>query len=82
MLHCRVKGGALQDSEDISYNGTESSGTSGRQLKLINYRLLVLSQPDKSLYASVTLPQEFSTADTRYYAHFLNTYSVQIGNNF
>jgi len=28
-------------SEDISYNGTERSGTSGRQLKLIDYRLLV-----------------------------------------
>jgi len=28
---------ALQDSEDVSYNGTESSGTSGRQLKLIEY---------------------------------------------
>ena len=26
----------------------ESSGTSGRQLKLIDYRLLVLSQPEKS----------------------------------
>ena len=28
--------------------GTESSGTSGRQLKLIDYQLLVLSQPEKS----------------------------------
>ena len=43
-----IKDRALQDSEDVSYNGTESSGTSGRQLKLINYQLLVLSQPEKS----------------------------------
>ena len=37
-----TKGRALQDSKDVSYNRTESSGTSGRQLKLINYQLLVL----------------------------------------
>jgi len=43
-----LKGRALQDSEDVSYNRTESSGTSGRQLKLIDYQLLVLSQPEKS----------------------------------
>jgi len=32
-----IKAQALQDSEDVSYNRTESSGTSGRQLKLIDY---------------------------------------------
>jgi len=32
--------------EDISHNRTYSSGTSGRQLKLNDYQLLVLSQPD------------------------------------
>jgi len=34
--------------EDISYSSTENSGTSGRQLKLIDYQPLVLSQPEKS----------------------------------
>ena len=39
-----LKAESLQDSEDVSYDGTESSG-----LKLINYRLV--SQTDKSIVA-------------------------------
>jgi len=31
-----IKGQALQGSEDVSYSSTESSGTSGRQLKAGN----------------------------------------------
>jgi len=34
---------AVQDYYDVLYNETESSGTSDKQLKLIDYGLLVLS---------------------------------------
>ena len=68
---CRhyIKDRALQDSEYVSYNGTESSGTSGKQLKLIDYRLLVLSQPEKSIVCLYL--RSFRQRRPAYYARFL-----------
>jgi len=68
-----IKGPALQESDDISYNRTESSGTSGRQLKLT-----VSAFPTGHSYrvTLLTLPLEFSTTETRYYTCILNAHSV------
>jgi len=61
----------------------ESSGTSGWQLKLIDYRLIsTFPNREKPSCAFVTLTPEFVTAETRYYARFLNAHSAQILNNF
>ena len=59
----------------------KTSATTGQKVVALQ---LVPSQPEKShdSCASVTLPPEFSTAEIRYYARFLNAHTVQILNNF
>jgi len=64
-----IKGQALQDSEDVSYKADRLSTISAFPTR------------EKPSCTSMTLSPEFSTAGTRYYACFLNAYSVQIHNN-
>ena len=76
-----TKGRALQDSEDVSYNGAEGSGTLGRHLELINYRLLVLSKQSKAIICPCYPTSGVFNRGTRYCTHILNTHCTQTHSN-